>query len=115
MADYQTPEMLRTSLEELCLQIKLLRLGRVVPFLEQALQPPPPAAVENALASLRKLKALDELEELTPLGFVEAAGCVAYCGLLFWREGRIWLLCPFLRALAKCCCWVRCCSVWTPF
>ena len=40
MAEYQTPEMLRVPLDELCLQIKLLDLGEVAEFLGRAIEPP---------------------------------------------------------------------------
>ncbi|XP_048582367.1 ATP-dependent DNA/RNA helicase DHX36 isoform X2 [Nematostella vectensis] len=67
--DYQLPEMLRTPLEELCLQIKILKLGMVREFLSKALQPPEPLAVQNALDVLAQLNALDTKENLTPLGY----------------------------------------------
>ncbi len=69
MAEYQTPELLRTPLEELCLQIKSLKLGMVAPFLAKALEPPSPKAVANALELLCTIGAMiSETEELTPLG-----------------------------------------------
>jgi len=37
MEEFQKPEILRTPLEELILQIKILRLGQVVPFLDRAI------------------------------------------------------------------------------
>ncbi|XP_074635335.1 ATP-dependent DNA/RNA helicase DHX36-like isoform X1 [Acropora palmata] len=69
LEDYQLPEMLRTPLEELCLQIKILKLGMIRPFLAKALQPPEDQAVINALEVLHQLNALDANEELTPLGY----------------------------------------------
>ncbi|BAF03772.2 Os01g0118100, partial [Oryza sativa Japonica Group] len=39
-ADYQLPELLRTPLQSLCLQIKSLRLGSISEFLSRALQSP---------------------------------------------------------------------------
>lgn len=39
-ADYQLPELLRTPLQSLCLQIKSLRLGSISQFLSKALQSP---------------------------------------------------------------------------
>lgn len=39
-ADYQQPELLRTPLQSLCLQIKSLGLGSISEFLSRALQPP---------------------------------------------------------------------------
>lgn len=55
MAEFQLPEMLRTPLEELVLQIKILKLGFVVPFLQNALEPPEDKSVQNALRCLRDL------------------------------------------------------------
>ncbi|XP_022851311.1 DExH-box ATP-dependent RNA helicase DExH5, mitochondrial-like [Olea europaea var. sylvestris] len=39
-ADYQLPEILRTPLQSLCLQIKSLKLGSISKFLSRALQSP---------------------------------------------------------------------------
>lgn len=44
-ADYQLPELLRTPLQSLCLQIKSLQLGSISEFLSKALQPPEPLSV----------------------------------------------------------------------
>ena len=55
MADFQLPEMLRTPLEEIVLQIKILKLGEVTPFLAKALEPPSSKAVKNALECLTEL------------------------------------------------------------
>ena len=55
LADYQVPEMLRTPLEELILQIKILKLGAVAAFLNKALEPPSETAVLNAITSLQQL------------------------------------------------------------
>lgn len=68
MLQYQLPEILRTPLQELCLQIKSLQLGTVGSFLAKALQPPDPLAVQNAIELLKTIGALDDGEELTPLG-----------------------------------------------
>lgn len=68
MLQYQLPEILRTPLQELCLHIKSLQLGTVGSFLAQALQPPDPLAVQNAIELLKTVGALDDMEELTPLG-----------------------------------------------
>ena len=55
LADYQQPEMLRTPLEELVLQIKILKLGAAASFLNKAIEPPSETAVLNALSCLRQL------------------------------------------------------------
>ncbi|KAL0316056.1 UNVERIFIED_CONTAM: DExH-box ATP-dependent RNA helicase DExH1 [Sesamum radiatum] len=68
MPQYQLPEMLRTPLQELCLHIKTLQLGAISMFLAKALQPPDPLSVENAIELLKTIGALDDREELTPLG-----------------------------------------------
>lgn len=66
--DYQAPELLRTPLQSLCLQIKSLGLGSIEEFLSKALQPPEQRAVRNAVELLKTIGALDEQEELTDLG-----------------------------------------------
>ena len=68
LADFTTPEILRTPLDALCLQIKVLRLGDVREFLAQAIEPPPEGAIASALRSLMELDAVDAADELTPLG-----------------------------------------------
>ncbi|XP_074264204.1 DExH-box ATP-dependent RNA helicase DExH1 isoform X2 [Silene latifolia] len=68
MPQYQLPEILRTPLQELCLNIKSLQLGSVGSFLAKALQPPDSLSVQNALELLKTIGALDDTEELTPLG-----------------------------------------------
>ncbi|XP_015900441.3 DExH-box ATP-dependent RNA helicase DExH1 isoform X2 [Ziziphus jujuba] len=68
MLQYQLPEILRTPLQELCLHIKSLQLGSVGSFLAKALQPPDSVAVQNAIELLKTIGALDDMEELTPLG-----------------------------------------------
>ncbi|NXG58695.1 DHX36 helicase, partial [Hemiprocne comata] len=66
--DYQLPEILRTPLEELCLQIKILKLGGIAHFLSKLMDPPSRDAVMLAINHLMELNALDKREELTPLG-----------------------------------------------
>uniref|UniRef100_A0A8C3T5I7 ATP-dependent DNA/RNA helicase DHX36 n=1 Tax=Chelydra serpentina TaxID=8475 RepID=A0A8C3T5I7_CHESE len=66
--DYQLPEILRTPLEELCLQIKILRLGGIAYFLSRLMDPPSREAVILSINHLMELNALDRQEELTPLG-----------------------------------------------
>lgn len=67
-ADYQLPEILRTPLQSLCLQIKSLKLGSISEFLSRALQSPEALAVQNATEYLKIIGSLDENENLTVLG-----------------------------------------------
>ncbi|XP_048066763.1 ATP-dependent DNA/RNA helicase DHX36 isoform X2 [Megalobrama amblycephala] len=67
--NYQLPEIQRTPLEELCLQIKILKLGPIACFLRKTMDPPSDKAIELAITHLVDLNALDRNEELTPLGF----------------------------------------------
>uniref|UniRef100_A0A6Q2Y5L2 RNA helicase n=1 Tax=Esox lucius TaxID=8010 RepID=A0A6Q2Y5L2_ESOLU len=69
MEAYQLPEIMRTPLEELCLQIKILKLGPIAEFLRKALDPPTEEAITLAITHLMDLNALDRSEALTPLGF----------------------------------------------
>ncbi|XP_039287143.1 ATP-dependent DNA/RNA helicase DHX36 [Nilaparvata lugens] len=68
LADYQLPEMLRTRLEEVILQAKILQVGHIKPFLQKVLDPPNPAAIDLSLKMLVDMNALDDDESLTPLG-----------------------------------------------
>ncbi|XP_050184089.1 probable ATP-dependent RNA helicase DHX34, partial [Myiozetetes cayanensis] len=69
-ARYPQPEIHRVALDSLVLQVKSLGLGdpRTFPFLEA----PPPASVEVALRYLQDQGALDEHEDLTPIGHLLA-------------------------------------------
>ncbi|KAK8492608.1 hypothetical protein V6N11_030831 [Hibiscus sabdariffa] len=67
-AEYQLPEILRTPLHSLCLQIKNLKLGSISEFLSRALQSPKLLAVQNAIEYLKIIGALDVNENLTVLG-----------------------------------------------
>lgn len=67
-AEYQLPEILRTPLQSLCLQIKSLKLGSISEFLSRALQSPELLAVQNAIEYLKVIGALDANENLTVLG-----------------------------------------------
>jgi len=48
-SDYVLPEMMRTSLEEVILQAKILQVGMVTPFLEKVMNPPETKTLEVAL------------------------------------------------------------------
>lgn len=66
--EQQLPEMLRVSLEGLCLRVKTLMEGKVMEVVSQMLTPPSFEAVRTSLKSLEDLSALDKAERLTPLG-----------------------------------------------
>ncbi|NXG84152.1 DHX34 helicase, partial [Stercorarius parasiticus] len=63
---YPVPEIQRVALDALVLQLKSMGLGdpRTFPFLE----PPPSSSLETAVRYLRDQGALDEAEDLTPIG-----------------------------------------------
>ncbi|XP_065647336.1 ATP-dependent RNA helicase A protein isoform X3 [Hydra vulgaris] len=70
LAKYMIPEILRTPLHILVLSIKLLKLGKVVDILNKAMEPPAMDAVFDSLELLKEMKALEENETLTPLGYI---------------------------------------------
>lgn len=71
MLEFQTPELLRMPLQELCLHTKLLAPSScpVVDFLMKAPDPPPALIVKNALQMLKTIDAMDPWEDLTELGY----------------------------------------------
>lgn len=68
MAEQQTPEMLRLSLQDLVLRVKICKLGSIEQTLLDALDPPLPKNIRRAIDALVDVKALTAAEELTPLG-----------------------------------------------
>ena len=68
MADQQTPEIMRLSLQDLVLRVKICALGNVEEVLTSALDSPTPKNIRRAVDSLVDVKALTADEELTPLG-----------------------------------------------
>lgn len=63
------PEMLRSDLQEVCLDIKAQAFQTPIrPFLAQAIEAPSPAAVDSSVMNLQRLEALTDDEKLTPLG-----------------------------------------------
>ena len=72
LAEHPTPEILRTPLQAISLNIKLLKLGKIKFFLNKALEPPPLDAVVESIEALKEMGALDEKEALTPLGYILA-------------------------------------------
>ncbi|KAF2369076.1 Helicase-associated domain [Trinorchestia longiramus] len=69
LADYPLPEILRTRLEEIVLQVKILKLGKVQPFLLKLMEAPDQDVIAMSIKLLEAINALDEDENLTPLGF----------------------------------------------
>ncbi|XP_015596401.1 probable ATP-dependent RNA helicase YTHDC2 [Cephus cinctus] len=70
MQAYQTPEILRLPLQELCLHTKHLAPGNttIAEYLERALEPPSNVVTRNAVQLLKTIDALDPWEDLTELG-----------------------------------------------
>uniref|UniRef100_A0A8C4R9R1 DEAH (Asp-Glu-Ala-His) box helicase 30 n=1 Tax=Eptatretus burgeri TaxID=7764 RepID=A0A8C4R9R1_EPTBU len=67
--EFETPEILRTPLENLVLQTKVhVPHMRALEFLSQALECPPLEAVQDAVTNLQDLELLDDDEKLTALG-----------------------------------------------
>lgn len=69
LEQYPLPEILRTRLETVILQIKILQLGKAKTFLASVMDPPNLKGIDLALELLRTLNALDADENLTPLGY----------------------------------------------
>ncbi|XP_043915095.1 3'-5' RNA helicase YTHDC2 [Protopterus annectens] len=70
MLEFQTPELLRMPLQELCLHTKLLSPSNctIADFLAKAPEPPPALIVRNAVQTLKTIDAMDAWEDLTELG-----------------------------------------------
>jgi ATP-dependent RNA helicase DHX29 len=68
MVDQQTPEMLRLSLQDLVMRVKICKLGDIEGALAQALDPPSSKNIRRAIDALVEVGALTTGEDLTPLG-----------------------------------------------
>ncbi|KAI3694040.1 hypothetical protein L1987_76998 [Smallanthus sonchifolius] len=69
LLEFQVPEIKRTPIEELCLQVKLLDPScKIQDFLKKTLDPPVSEAIQNAITVLQDIGALSSDEELTELG-----------------------------------------------
>ncbi|KAJ1883170.1 hypothetical protein H4R99_000866 [Coemansia sp. RSA 1722] len=68
MSDFELPEMRRLPLINLCLLSKAHGVRDIMGFLQDALDPPPQSAVMQAIHELQESGALDEEENLTPIG-----------------------------------------------
>ncbi len=65
-AEYTTPEIRRTNLASVILQAKLLKLGEIETF--PFIDPPRADAIRDGYKTLYEIKAVNETNELTPLG-----------------------------------------------
>ena len=68
MATFQSPEILRVPLEMLCLKVKACISTGLKESLGKMITPPDVKAIDGAIHKLFQLQAIDEEEELTPLG-----------------------------------------------
>ena len=68
MSDEQAPEMLRLSLQDLVMRVKICKLGDIEQTLAQALDPPAPKNIRRAIDALIEVRALTPQQELTVLG-----------------------------------------------
>lgn len=70
MSAQQLPELLRTPLEQLCLQVKAMGEKDVKAFLRQAIDPPSIQTLDTAIRTLQMVEAItdDEHGDMTPLG-----------------------------------------------
>ncbi|MED6179768.1 hypothetical protein PIB30_003984 [Stylosanthes scabra] len=69
LPDFQIPEIRRISIEELCLQVKLLDpTCKIEEFLRKTLDPPVFESIRNAILVLQDIGALSTDEKLTQLG-----------------------------------------------
>ncbi|KAL6854681.1 P-loop containing nucleoside triphosphate hydrolase protein [Trichoderma novae-zelandiae] len=69
MSDQQTPEMLRLSLQDLAIRVKICKLGGIEETLGDALDPPSAKNIRRAVDALVDVRALTGAEDLTPLGY----------------------------------------------
>ena len=68
MPEQHVPEMLRLSLQDPILRIKMWGLGEIDQTLSEALDPPSSRNVRRAVDALKELKALSASESLSPIG-----------------------------------------------
>ncbi|KAK2609327.1 hypothetical protein QQS21_002108 [Conoideocrella luteorostrata] len=68
MSDQQTPEMLRLSLQDLAIRVKICKIGGIEETLSHALDAPSAKNIRRAIDALVDVRALTHAEELTPLG-----------------------------------------------
>ena len=90
MPEQTTPEMLRLSLQEPILRVKIWKLGPIEEVLASAIDPPNAKNVRRAAMKLQNVGAIDTAESLTPLGSIlaklpldVALGKLAVYGVIF--------------------------------
>ncbi|KRT84976.1 helicase, partial [Oryctes borbonicus] len=69
LESHPLPEILRTRLEDVILMIKILQLGPAKEFLQTLMDKPDEKTIEVSIELLKRMNALDDEENLTPLGF----------------------------------------------
>jgi len=94
LQDEVPPELTRTPLVGSALLVKSLSLGGIQEVLSSCLDPPSEGAIQHAVAELHSIRALDEQENLTPLGRIIArmpvnpkVGLALLFGHWFFRLG----------------------------
>ena len=68
MSEHHVPEMLRLSLQDAVLRVKVWDLGEIDQTLAEAPDPPSAKNVRRAIEAMKDVKALTASEDLTPLG-----------------------------------------------
>ncbi|XP_062143078.1 ATP-dependent DNA/RNA helicase DHX36 [Drosophila sulfurigaster albostrigata] len=68
MAEIPTSEILRSKLESIILSLKLLHIENPYVFLQTLINAPAQEAINNGVALLKRIEALDANGQLTPLG-----------------------------------------------
>ncbi|KAI0006861.1 P-loop containing nucleoside triphosphate hydrolase protein [Xylariaceae sp. FL0662B] len=69
MSEQQTPEMLRLSLQDLAIRVKICKIGGIEETLGEALDAPSAKNIRRAIDALVDVRALTNAEDLTPLGY----------------------------------------------
>ncbi|KAH8263128.1 hypothetical protein KR044_004825, partial [Drosophila immigrans] len=68
MAEIPTPEILRSKLESVILSLKLLHIEDPYVFLQTLINAPAQESINKGVALLKRIEALDDSGQLTPLG-----------------------------------------------
>lgn len=71
MAEHPLPEMMRLSLSDLALRIKIMKVNlgtSIEDVLARALDPPSSVNIQRAISALVEVQALTSAEDITPMG-----------------------------------------------